>query len=578
VGQEVPPIAPRDDLTPESPDASLSTAPAGDEAAPHEGQDSQAAVLRNTAVMSVGTSLSRLTGFVRIAAMTYALGIAGSRMADTFNVANTTPNIIYELALGGVLSSVFVPVFVEWMQARGRDAAWDVSRRVMTLTVVVLSGIAALGVVFAPAIIRLYTVGGANGTVAEARAQALGTFFLRWFAPQIVFYGIGAVAGGLLNAHRRFAPPMFAPILNNIIATATFLAVALLPGPHPPSPDHITAAQRLVLAVGTTAGVAGMSLVLIPALRGLGWRWRWNLRWRHEAVLRIAHLAKWTVLYVAANQIGLLIVIVIAYGLRDGDYSAYVVAFVLFQLPHAIFAVSVFTAILPGMSSRFAARDLAGYRSLLSRGVRLNATIIVPAALGYIALAGPIVRLLFERGATGPAEARLIASVLVAFSLGMLPFSLFQLMLRAFYAMQDTRTPALINFAAVGANIVANLLFVLVLDLGVQGLALGYAVGYAVAAAASIVIVRRRTGRLETRRTLATVARVTAAAAVAAIAARLVADAIGRSLGTAAAPQQAVQVFGAVLVGMLVFGISALILRIEEVDTVRRTVTARFRR
>lgn len=577
MGKEVPSIPPRDDLTPESPDAALSTAPAqsvGDSSS----QDSGAAVLRNTAVMSVGTSLSRVTGFVRIAAMTYALGIAGSRMADTFNVANTTPNIIYELALGGVLSSIFVPVFVDWTQTRGRDAAWDVSQRVMTLTVVVLSGIAALGIVFAPAIIRLYTVGGANGTVAEARAQALGTFFLRWFALQIVFYGIGAVAGGVLNASRRFAAPMFAPIVNNIVATATFLAVALLPGPHPPSPERITAAQRLVLAVGTTAGVAGMSLVLLPALRRLGWRWRWSWGWRHEAVLRIAHLAKWTVIYVAANQIGLLIVIVIAYGLRDGDYSAYVVAFVLFQLPHAIFAVSVFTAILPGMSSRFASGDLAGYRALLSRGIRLNATVIVPAALGYIALAGPIVRLLFERGATGPAEAGLIASVLVAFSIGMLPFSLFQLMLRAFYAMQDTRTPALINIAAVTVNTVANLLFVFVLDLGVQGLALGYAVGYAFAATAAIVIVRRRAGRLDGRRTLGTVARVSVAAAIGAVAARLVADAIARGLGISAVGEQAVQVFGAVLAGMLVFGISALILRIEEVDTVRRTVMARFRR
>ena len=279
-----------------------------------DGPDSQTQILKNTAVMSVGTSLSRVTGFVRLAAMTYALGIAGSRMADTFNVANTTPNIIYELALGGVLSSVFVPVFVDWMQSRGRDEAWDVSQRVMTLTVVSLSAIGLLGIVAAPAIIRLYTVGGTQ----DAQAQALGTYFLRWFVPQIAFYGIGAVATGLLNAHRRFAPPMFAPVLNNLIGTATFIAVALLPGDHPPTPYTITTTQRLVLAIGTTAGVAAMSLVLLPALRRLGWRWRWNFHWRHEAVLRIAHLAKWTIVYVAVNQIGLLIVIVIAYGLGDG--------------------------------------------------------------------------------------------------------------------------------------------------------------------------------------------------------------------------------------------------------------------
>jgi putative peptidoglycan lipid II flippase len=318
--------------------------------------------------------------------------------------------------------------------------------------------------------------------------------------------------------------------------------------------------------------------VLLPTLRRVGWRWRWNFHWRHEAVLRIAHLAKWTVIYVVANQVGLLIVIVIAYGLRGGDYSAYLVAFVIFQLPHAIFAVSVFTAILPGMSARFAAGDLPRYRGLLSHGIRLNAAVIIPAALGYIALSIPIVRLLFQRGAVGPGDVRLIASVLVAFSIGMFPFSLFQLMLRAFYAMQDTRTPAIINIAAVTVNTLANLLLVFALDLGVQGLALGYAVAYLFAAGASLVILRRRTGRLDERRILGTILRVTVAAAVTAVAARLVAEALGRIVGVAGIGSQAVQVFGAVLAGMLVFAVAALILRIEEVDTVRRTVMARMRR
>ena len=567
MGEEVPAIPAPNDVTAPDPGTPPAT-PAAD------GPDSQTQILKNTAVMSVGTSLSRVTGFVRLAAMTYALGIAGSRMADTFNVANTTPNIIYELALGGVLSSVFVPVFVDWMQSRGRDEAWDVSQRVMTLTVVSLSAIALLGIVAAPAIIRLYTVGGAQ----DAQAQALGTYFLRWFVPQIAFYGIGAVATGLLNAHRRFAPPMFAPVLNNLIGTATFIAVALLPGDHPPTPYTITTTQRLVLAIGTTAGVAAMSLVLLPALRRLGWRWRWNFHWRHEAVLRIAHLAKWTIVYVAVNQIGLLIVIVIAYGLGDGDYTAYVVAFVIFQLPHAIFAVSVFTAILPGMSASFAAGDLASYGTLLSRGIRLNAVVIVPAALGYIALALPIVRLLFERGAVDPAEARLVASILVAFSVGMFPFSLFQLLLRAFYAMQDTRTPALINVGAVAVNIVANLALVFALDLGVQGLALGYAAAYTFAATLSLVVIRRRVGRLDGRATLGTIARVVAASLASAGAARLVADAVGRAVGTASVSGQAIQVFAGVTTGVLVFIASALILRIEEVDTVKRAIMARFHR
>jgi putative peptidoglycan lipid II flippase len=568
VGEEVPAISTPNDLTSVPEPGPPPAVPAA------RGPDSQAEVLKNTAIMSVGTSLSRATGFIRLAAMTYALGIAGSRMADTFNVANTTPNIIYELALGGILSSIFVPVFVDWMQSRGREEAWDVSHRVMTLTVVSLSAIALIGIVAAPAIIRLYTIGGTE----DARAQALGTYFLRWFIPQIVFYGVGAVATGLLNAHRRFAAPMFAPVLNNIIATATFVTVAVLPGSHPPTPYTITATQRLVLAIGTTAGVAAMSLVLLPALRRGGWRWRWNFHWRHEAVLRIAHLAKWTIVYVAVNQVGLLIVIVIAYGLGDGDYTAYVVAFVIFQLPHAIFAVSVFTAILPGMSASFAAGDTAGYRTLLSRGIRLNAAVILPAALGYIALAVPIVRLLFERGAVDPGEARLVASILVAFAVGMFPFSLFQLLLRAFYAMQDTRTPALINVGAVTVNLLANLALVFALGLGVQGLALGYAAAYAFAAALSLLLIRRRLGSLDARAILSTIARVLVASAASAGAAWVVSDAVSRAVDTGAVSGQALQVSAGVITGVLVFVVAALILRIEEVDTVKRTVMARFHR
>jgi putative peptidoglycan lipid II flippase len=421
-------------VTPDPPEA-VETSP----------QDSPSAFVRNTSVMSVGTALSRLTGFLRLAAMTYAIGVTETRLADAYNVANITPNIIYELALGGILTSVFVPVFVEWMQTSGRDEAWDLARRIFTLTVVALTAIAVLAIVFAPWIIRLYTI---DLHQDRAATQALETFFLRWFMPQIVFYGIGAVAGGLLNAHRRFAAPMFAPILNNLLVIATFVVYAQLPGPAASSGLLVTGAQRLLLAVGTTLGVVGMTVALWPAVRGVGFRFRWRTGFRHPAVVRIAHLAKWVVVYVVANQLGYLVVLVLATPIKGG-YAAYAVAFIVFQLPHSIFAVSIFTALLPAMSSRWTERDVAGFRALLSQGIRTTAAILLPAALGYIVLGHEIVRLLFEHGVAGPASGELIANILAFFAIGLFPFSLFQLLLRAFYSMQDTRTPALINIAAV---------------------------------------------------------------------------------------------------------------------------------
>lgn len=560
MGKEVPATA--DDLTPTG-------------AAELRPEDSTSAFVRNTAVMAVGTSLSRLTGFLRIAAMAFAIGITETRLADSYNIANTTPNIIYELALGGILSSVLVPVLVEWMQTRGRAAAWEVAQRLFTVVFISLTAIAVVGVLIAPWIIRLYTirVPGAD----EEAVRELATFFLRWFMPQIVFYGVGAVGSALLNADRRFAAPMFAPILNNLIAIATFLVFAAMPGPAAGSHELATGAQRLVLALGTTFGVLGMTIALWPALRSTGFRFAWRPHLRDEAVARIVRLAGWVVVYVAANQVGYLVVLVLAVA-KKGDYAAYGVAFILFQLPHAIFTVSIVTALLPAMSSRWTDGDVAGVRALVARGIRATGVIVIPAALGYIVIGRDIVRLLLEHGATEAKSGALVAEVLALFSLGLFFFSAFQLLLRAFYAMQDTRTPALINIGALAVNVGANLLFVLVFDLGVRGLALGHAASYVFSSTVALLILRRRLGGFGGEGIGSSLARTLVAAGGTALAAWGTARLIGGWLGTQSLVALALQVSGAIVVGLLVFLAGALILRIQEVDTVKRQILARWGR
>jgi putative peptidoglycan lipid II flippase len=537
-------------------------------------EDSTAAFVRNTAVMAVGTSLSRLTGFLRLAAMAFALGITETRLADAYNIANTTPNIIYELALGGVLSSVLVPVFVEWMQTRGRQAAWEVARKLLTLTVVALSAIALVAIVLAPLIVSVYTVRIGPGQEAT---RDMATFFLRWFMPQIVFYGLGAVATGLLNADRRFAAPMFAPIVNNVIVILTFGAFAAMPGPAPGSREVATGAQELVLAIGTTLGVVGMTIALWPSLRRTGFRFHWLPQFRDEAIARIARLAGWVVVYVVANQLGYLVVLVLA-AETQGGYTAYGAAFILFQLPHAIFTVSIVTALLPSLSSRWADHDIGAFRALLARGIRATAVIVIPASLAYIAIGRDIVRLLLEHGATEAGSGDLVAEVLTFFAIGLFAFSTFQLFLRTFYAMQDTRTPALINIAAFAVNTGANLLFVLVLGLGVRGLALGHALSYVFASLVALFILRRRLGGIEGARVTASLGRTVIAAAMTALAAWGVARLVEDWLGTQTLALQGLQVFAAIGAGLLVFLLVALILRIEDVDTVRRQLLARWRR
>jgi putative peptidoglycan lipid II flippase len=549
VGKEVPATA--DVLTPGS--------------APEP--DAPESFVRHTAVMSVGTAFSRLTGYLRLSAMAYALGIGIAR-ADAYNVANNTPNIVYELVLGGVLTSVFVPVFVEWMTKRSRDEAWDVARAMFSVVLVALTGVMVVTIVAAPWVVRLYTL-RLHGPGAESERQ-LATFFLRWFMPQIVFYGLGAVATGFLNAHRRFAVPMFAPILNNLIVIATMITFAALPGPTGASADGVTTLQRFVLAIGTTAGVAGMTIALWPSVRATGFRFRWRPAWREEAVRRIGRLALWVFLYVLTNQVGLLVVIVLAASVKG--YTAYIAAFTLFQLPHAVYAVSVMTALLPSMSRKWSAGDRRAFRDLLGLGLRSTAFIVVPAALGYIALAGPIAYVTLRHGATKAAQAYDVARVLVAFVAGLPFFSAFQLLLRAFYGMQDTRTPAVINVIATGVAVVLD--FVLFPVMGVPGLALAFAVSYVVASTMGYIAVRARLRGMDDAGLLRAVVRTLVAATVASSAA-FAAAAVIRALTTTGFGSELAQVVAGVAAGGGAYMLLASAMHIEEVAILKRFLPAR---
>jgi putative peptidoglycan lipid II flippase len=537
-------------------------------------RDTRESLMRSAAVMTVGTTLSRLTGFLRLTAMTATLGVTVSALGSIYTVANLTPNIVYELILGGILTSVFVPVFVDRMETKGWDDARDVANRVMTLVLVILVVVVALGAIFAEQIIRLYLV---SSDAPDRAAQVqLGVFFLRWFMPQIVFYGVGAVAIGLLQAHRRFAAPMFAPILNNLSVIGTFIAYAIVRGNRPPRVVGITTAEQTVLAVGTTLGVIVMTVALWPSLRSLGYRLQVRFDWRHEAVRHLVRLAAWVALYVAANQLAYVVIIVLNNRFEAGP-QIYTTAFTVFQLPHAIFAVSIFTAILPGMSERWSTGHPEGVRALVSRGLRDTAVVTIPAAVGLLVLAEPISRLLFEHGEAVARDSVAIARTLQGFAVGLLFFSTFQLLTRTFYAMQDTRTPALVNIVAATVNVGAAFVYVVgPFKLGLRGMALAHATSYAVGASVLLLLLRRRLGPIDGARIARTVAKTSVAAVVSAFAALGVTKAWEVPL-SASVLVQAAQVGVAISVGVLVFLVSALILRVGEVDDLRKVVVRRFR-
>jgi putative peptidoglycan lipid II flippase len=455
--------------------------------------------------MTVGTLLSRVTGLLRVVAVAATLGVVETKLADTYNLGNTAPNIIYELVLGGVLTSVFVPIFVELLNKEGRERAWEVASAIINISLVVLTVVTIAGILAAPWIAKFYA-SRLHGS-AELEQQRILTFMLRLFIPQIIFYGLYAVTSGLLNAHRRFGAPMYTPVLNNLAVIAIFVAFHQAYGTVGLS--KVTNWQLVVIAGGTTIGIVLMALAQLPFLRGLG-RYRLTLSLSHPSIRKLGRLAVFVVGYVVVNQIGYLVVQRLA-NAQQGGYTAYVSAFAFFLLPHGLFAVSVITALLPGMSEHASNSNWDDYRERLSVGVRSTFLLILPAAVGYFVLSQPIVRLLLQHGVASARSTELVASVLRVFVVGLVPFSLFQLFLRAFYALQDTRTPFLINVAAVGVNTAFNL--IVFHSLRVEGLAAGFAIAYTLGAIVQWRSLSRRVGGADGARVARSAVRIALAAA-----------------------------------------------------------------
>ena len=516
--------------------------------------------------MSVGTVLSRVTGLLRLVAIVAALGVAESRLPDTYNLANTAPNIIYELILGGILTSVFVPVFVELLEKEGRDRAWEVVSAIINISLVVLVAITVIGIVAAPFIAQFYAV-RCDG--CELRQTEVLTFLLRLFIPQIIFYGLTAMTAGLLNAHKRFGAPMYTPILNNLAVIALFVVFHEAVGAV--TLESVTTTQLVVIGAGTTAGVVLMAVAQLPFLRNLG-TYKRTFSMRHPSIRKLAGLSVFVIGYVVTNQVGYLIVQWLA-NKQQGGYSAYVSAFIFFLLPQGLFAVSIFTALLPGMSEHAVNRRWPEFRDRLATGITATVFLVLPAAVGYFVLGDQIVQLLLEHGVTTSRSTDLVADVLRFFVLGLVPFSIFQLFLRAFYALQDTRTPFLINCAAMMVNIAVNV--VAFAALGVEGLALGHAISYLFGVLVQGVVLARRIGGLELRRIFSGTAKMAIAAAAMGGLVWLVAAGVADIAEPAGVVTQALALVVPVLIGVVSYLGLAYLLRVDELTQVRSLIGRR---
>ncbi len=525
---------------------------------------------RPAAVMAVGTALSRLTGLGRIVALAFALGVSESRLADAYNIANTLPVTLYELVLGGILTSIFVPVLVQELRTKDHDEAWRSVSALISVSLTALIVMTAVIALLAPQIIDVFShrVGGEAGR----QQHALATFFLILFAPQIALYGIAAISGALLNAHGRFAPPMFTPIVNNLILIAGFVLFAVVAGSAPTaaSVDHNTG-QKLILAIANTGGVAAMAALNWWFARRLGGRITLLLDWRHPAVRRVAKLSLWTLLFVGVNALGTAISFYLANG-QQGGPTAYTLAFAFFQLPIGIAAVSIMTALIPQLSAHYVDGDDPAFLARLAGGLRAVAMLLGPATAAYIVLAGPLMEILLEHGVAKSASAELVASVLRLFAIGLIPFSAFLLLSRAFYARQDNRTTAVWNILAVSVTVALDFALFPVID--VRGLALAHTMGFVVGSIVLAVLLRRRVGPLGARKTLTEFGKVTIASVVAA-AVMLGALLLGDALLSAGEGRALFQLVLGGLGGLGAYFVVARTLNIEELALLTRMLPRR---
>lgn len=521
-------------------------------------------LLRSSAVVGLGTALSRVTGFLRVAAIAYAIG-AGA-LAGTYSYASQSPNMLYELLLGGVLTATLVPQFVRHVEREDEEAV----NAIMTVALAALVVLSVAGVLLAPYIVKLFTL-RVQGP-SRAAQQDVATSLVRLFMPQILFFGFTALATALLNAHRRFAAAAFAPILNNIVVIAIFLSLPqLVDGPITLERVRNDTPLLLTFGLGTTAGIAAVAIALYPALRWAGVRLRFVWSLRNRAVRTMVRLSGWTVGYVIANQVALWIVLILANG-REGGPFVYLSAYAFFQLPHGLLAVSLMTTIAPEMASAADRNDLAGLRERLSFGLRTTTFVIVPFAALFISLARPIVVAVLQRGAFSAADAEVVAQTIAAFSVGLVPFSIYLFSLRAFYSLQDTRTPFVLNCFENALNIA--LAFPLYYAFGVPGLALAFAGAYTGAAALTLWSLSRRIGDTDARRLGNMLVRSLLAGGLVAIAGWLVARGIGWSSTWAA--------IGATVLGTAIgfaeYVAVAAALRMRELDDLWSLFAPRRRR
>jgi putative peptidoglycan lipid II flippase len=452
-----------------------------------------ARVVKAAGIIGSATFLSRILGFIRDMVLARLFGAGAA--ADAFFVAYRIPNLLRELFAEGSMSAAFIPVFNEYLVRRSKRDAWELASAAFTTLLTVLTGVCLLGVLAAPWIVAVIAPGFGN----DAAKQELTTLLTRIMFPYLLFIGLSALAMGVLNSVRRFAAPAFSPVMFNV----GIIGSALLLAPLFKEPI-------LAVAVGVVIGGLLQFLIQLPALRKAEFLFRWRMDFGHAGVRRVGWLMAPALIGLSVTQINILVGTVLA-SFYPGGPTYLFYGMRLIQFPLGVFGVAVATAVLPSLATQASNGDLEALRKTLGFALRLIFFIIFPAMVGLILLRTPIVHLFFEHGQFTAADTAGTAAAVLGYAVGLWAFAGVRIIVAAFYALQDTRTPMLVAVAALITNIGLSLL--LMGPMAHAGLALATALSGIVNMALLVTFLASRLGDMQWKTILASHVRVVLASA-----------------------------------------------------------------
>ncbi len=442
-----------------------------------------------------GTLFSRITGLLRLIVLAYAIG--GSKLADAFNLANNTPNMVHDLVLGGIMAATFVPVLIERMSKCSENEIRESISAIVSLSIIILVAATVIFEFLAPEIINLYTF----GAKVNPQERSIAVELLRFFAPQVLCYGFFGVIASLLATRDKFEIVGIAPATNNIVGIVILLVFSFITKKTGIENLSLSSIQLILLGVGTTVAVASQILILLPYLKRERFRFRFSVNYKDPAIRMIISLSSWTLGFVIANQLAVFFIMALEVRSGVGGVSAYTYAFTFFQLPFGVIAVSIVNVITPDFARFYSARNPRQFANRFSLGSRQVMALVIPATVGYLILARPIVGILIGHGQESSTAVHLTAATLVMFALGLPGFCIFFLTIRAFQAMHDTKTAFILYVIENGANIITAIF--LYQHFGVKGLALSYSIAYSLGALVALSLLRERLGAIGGKKILA---------------------------------------------------------------------------